>query len=127
MLLTDTSLASYQSVIEAGAIAPVRRTAAAAEVVTAVQAALGHWTVLPAEVAFALVQEKRSVKPGHDVSREEIEWLRALGQGLTVAETAARFGLSERGMYRRLRVVYATMGVSGRLEAISLAIRLGWF
>jgi DNA-binding NarL/FixJ family response regulator len=127
VLLADTSLASYQSVMDAGATAPVRRAAPASEVVGAVQAALGHRTVLPAEVAHALVQEKRSARPGYEVSREEIEWLRALGQGLTVAETAERFGLSERVMYRRLRVVYDTMGVSGRVEAIAAAVHLGWF
>ncbi|MDH5374029.1 MAG: hypothetical protein OEX97_13885 [Acidimicrobiia bacterium] len=126
VLLTDTSLASYQAAIEAGATTPVPRAAPAAEVIGAVHAALGHRTLLPAGVAHALIEENRAARPGHHVAREEIEWLRALGRGMTVAGTAAQFGLSERVMYRRLRATYTKLGVSGRVEAISLAVRLGW-
>jgi DNA-binding NarL/FixJ family response regulator len=56
----------------------------------------------------------------------QLEWLRALAQGITVAQLAERHGYSERAMFRHLRDLYARMGAKGRTEALMLANRRGW-
>jgi DNA-binding NarL/FixJ family response regulator len=54
------------------------------------------------------------------LDRNEMRWMRALGSGVLMAALAHSEGHSERDMYRKLRGVYAKLGVSGKAEALVL-------
>jgi DNA-binding NarL/FixJ family response regulator len=60
------------------------------------------------------------------VTDDEMAWLRALGQGTTVASLAESVGLSERVMYRRLGRLYRRLGVPGRTQALMRGRDEGW-
>lgn len=57
---------------------------------------------------------------------EELGWLRALGDGSTVAALAESAGMSERVLYRRLGQLYRRLGVAGRTQAMMLGREEGW-
>ena len=57
------------------------------------------------------------------LDRHELRWMRALGNGEHMSAIAHTEGHSERDMYRKLKGVYAKLGVSGRAEALVLLAR----
>lgn len=60
-----------------------------------------------------------------DFSDAEIQWLRALSDGIRVADLAVRSGYSERAMYRELRKLWDRLGVANRSQGMLRAGRLG--
>ena len=59
------------------------------------------------------------------LSDEEIAWLRAMANGLTVMEIAEAEGYSQRAMFRLLRKLYMRLGVPNRTGALMWASRAG--
>jgi DNA-binding NarL/FixJ family response regulator len=126
-VLADVSTTSYVRAVMSGAAAVLPRNASAEEVKQIVDAAIAGQTLLPVEVVHALADHRSLPAEEPDTpSAREIEWLRALATGATVAKMAARFGYSERAMFRLLRDLYERMQVSGRTEALMKAQEQGW-
>jgi DNA-binding NarL/FixJ family response regulator len=127
-LLTDETTPSYVRAILAGAIAAVPRDAAPDKLKDVFEAAIAGSSLLPTEVVRALAsasQELPTESPTTPSARE-IEWLRMLAQGATVAQLADRFGYSERAMFRLLRDLYQRMQVGSRTAALMRAQERGW-
>jgi DNA-binding NarL/FixJ family response regulator len=59
------------------------------------------------------------------VSDPEVDWLRGLARGDTVAELAEAAAFSEREMYRQLGALYERLGAANRTQAIVRAAQLG--
>lgn len=91
------------------------------ELVDAITALLSGRTVLPPAVLRTMIINRDRPR----VTTEELEWLRSLAGGATVAELASRAAYSERQLYRRLKSLYERLGVSGRAEALLRAQRTG--
>ena len=123
-LVGHASAGLYGASLRAGASAAVALDAQPSEVVQTVAAALNQKTVLPTAIARELA---RSAPNGDQpaVSEAEVEWLRALAAGCTVAGLAQEACYSEREMHRRLRDLYDRMGAGSRSEAIVKAARSG--
>jgi DNA-binding CsgD family transcriptional regulator len=60
------------------------------------------------------------------LSPREREVLRAVADGLTNAEAAARLGISAETVKAHMDAVFAKLGVSTRASAVALALRRGW-
>jgi DNA-binding NarL/FixJ family response regulator len=60
------------------------------------------------------------------ISDTELAWLRALASGSSVSSLAQSAMYSERMMYRKLRELYARLGVARRTQALMLARDEGW-
>jgi DNA-binding NarL/FixJ family response regulator len=92
------------------------------------EAAIAGSSLLPTEVVRALASASQEVPTGNPTtpSAREIEWLRMLAQGATVAQLANRFDYSERAMFRLLRDLYQRMQVGGRTAALMRAQERGW-
>ena len=89
-------------------------------------AAIRGVSMLPAEAVRALAAPKVPQDVTTQLTPREIEWLRALSQGNTVAQLAENVGYSERAMYRLLQGMYRRMHAANRTEAILKASRAGW-
>ena len=114
--------------VRAGARAVLARAAAVPALQRAVSATLDGEAVMPADVADLLLAEQEVRAPRRSPpSAYEVNWLRRLAAGWTVARLASDAGYSERAMYRLLRALYRQIGVRTRLEAIILAHEEGWF
>ena len=93
------------------------------ELITTIDNAVNGRTLLPSDVARRMAQKR--VEEPEGLSAEEVGWLRALAGGRTVTELAKEKAYSERHLHRRLKAVYARLGVAGRTEALLRAERAG--
>jgi DNA-binding NarL/FixJ family response regulator len=125
-LLADASTEAYVRAILAGAAVAVPRAAPPDHVRRAFEEAVKGVSVLPTEVVRALSMSREDRSGAPPLPTNEVEWLRTLARGVTVAQLAHRNGYSERAMFRLLRNLYDRLGVKGRTEALMLANRRGW-
>lgn len=126
-LLEAPDVATYVRAISAGAVGAVSRAVEEVDLHAMFHAAVAGQTVLPTDVVRALAERSSAVEaaPG-EPSAQAKGWLRELAAGETVATLANRADYSERMMFRHLRDLYRTLGVSRRTEALILAKERGW-
>lgn len=111
--------------VKAGAAA-VESWAVTPEVLVPLIAAVAaRLAVLPPDLVQRLASSV-DARPAwlHPGSRE-VDWLRALAAGRTVADLAQTYAYSEREMYRLLGDLYERLGVAGRIPSLVLAARYG--
>jgi DNA-binding NarL/FixJ family response regulator len=134
--LPEATVEAYVHALRLGASSAVAHEAAPEELRTVVAMALAGNVVLPEAVVHALLAGPEHEKRGSDAdapetdeprpSADQLNWLRSLAAGTTVAELAREVGYSERAMYRLLRALYGRMGVRHRTEALMRAHARGW-
>lgn len=130
-VLTDVEVGTYLRAILAGAVTAVPRNAPPDQMKRVFRAAVEGVSMLPVDVVQALAArnlDDRDEDPDRQpstLSVHEIQWLRELAGGTTVARLAQLTGYSERAMFRLLRDLYARMRVSNRTEALMRARELG--
>jgi DNA-binding NarL/FixJ family response regulator len=125
-IVADATVQAQVRAITAGAIATVPRDADPETVQKVLEAAVAGSSLLPTEVVRALAAHQVAAPEAPAISDREIEWLRELARGTTVAQLAERAGYSERAMFRLLRNLYARMKVQSRTEALMYAQQRGW-
>lgn len=128
-LLDKPTVPAYLRALSAGAAAVVPRAATPKALRDAVEAVLDGTVILPVTVLRAMASQlsAASTTPtGDPPTPAEIEWLRQLVQGSTVAQVAKRAGYSERMMFRLLHDIYERLGTSNRTEALIRARDRGW-
>jgi DNA-binding NarL/FixJ family response regulator len=125
-VLADENVEMHVMAVKAGATAAVGRTATPEEILEVLNAAVRGVSMLPAEAVRALAAPKAAHDQVNPLTPREIEWLKALSQGKTVAQLAESVGYSERAMYRLLRTMYRRMNAANRTEAVLIASRAGW-
>jgi DNA-binding NarL/FixJ family response regulator len=124
-VLTEVNEQSYVRAILAGAVAAVPRDASPEALQRVFEEAVEGFSVLPVEVVRALAAPHQR-ESGPTPAVHELDWLRQLANGATVAQLAERSGYSERAMFRLLRDLYQRLEVSSRTEALILAQQRGW-
>jgi DNA-binding NarL/FixJ family response regulator len=125
-VLANPSTEAYVRAIMAGASVAVPRDATPSTIRRVFEEAIRGTSLLPTEVVRNLAPSREDKGGEPPLSSTHLEWLRALAQGITVAELAERNGYSERAMFRHLHDLYESMGAKGRTEALILANRRGW-
>jgi DNA-binding NarL/FixJ family response regulator len=126
-VLAEEDVEMHVKAVKAGATAAVGRTATPEEVLQVFNAAIRGVSMLPAEAVRTLAAPDAPQRnETSQLTPREIEWLRALSQGSTVAQLAENVGYSERAMYRLLRGMYRRMHAANRTEAVLKASRAGW-
>ncbi len=113
-LVPGTSPSACKPALRAGATAVISQDAELEAIVTVVAAAVNGYTVLPREVGKALRRSIQVVAMESTLSSEEVEWLRALAAGRTIARLAEQAGYSERSLHRHLARLYGRLGASNR-------------
>jgi DNA-binding NarL/FixJ family response regulator len=110
----------------AGACSAAGWDATGEELVALLDAGLQERSIIPTPVARQLVRGR----PGNGMlpaplNETQVEWLRQLASGMTVAVLAERVGYSERETYRLLGAIYRTLGARNRSQALVKAAQLG--
>ncbi len=124
VVVPSLKIGAFASAIRGGATAVVDEEADVEVMVAAIGMAASGMTSVPTRVVAAMAQlipEDAELK--RLVSDEEVSWLRAMAQGVTVAELAERSGYSERAMFRNLRNLYLRIEARNRTEALIWASR----
>ena len=89
------------------------------DIVTAVRAlAHGEKAILP-EIADLLVDKPAPA----ELTEKQAHILKAVIRGLTTKEIAAQHNLSEGGVKKHLKLIFAKLGAKSRAEAIGLALK----
>ena len=124
-LLGEPTVEMYVLAMRSAVSGAVSWMAQPETMVAVVEAAYdGHW-LLPLEIATRMSGLVTLATEAPGVSGAEVEWLRLLAKGMTIAHLALRLGLSEREMFRQLRDLYGRMGARSRTEALVKAARWG--
>ena len=111
--------------IAAGARACASMDWSGEDVTLALDAGRKGMALLPASMARDLTVTKNKLSHARDLTSSQQSWLMRLASGLTIHDLAEQVGFSERETYRRLRQIYETMGVRGRMEALIVASASG--
>jgi DNA-binding NarL/FixJ family response regulator len=109
-----------------GAESVVARSATASVIRRAVEAVLAGEVILSRSVTRSLISSFPRERHRPDLTEEQVQWLRELASGVTIAQLANQAGYSERAMYRLLNNLYERLGVTNRTEALIKANSYGW-
>jgi DNA-binding NarL/FixJ family response regulator len=126
-ILADPDLASHVRAVCTGAVGVIPRCAQPRLVQRAFEAAVDGRSLLPVAVLRAIAASVPNGKVGSICpSENEIDWLRQLARGSSVADLAERAGYSERMMFRLLRALYMKLQAPNRTVALIRACDEGW-
>lgn len=116
--------------LRAGARGYVTKTAPPEEIVEAIErVAAGESYIersLAQELALHAIPERQeAAAPLPSLSRRDLELLRLVGQGASLAEMAAATGVSYKTIANSLSLLKARLGVSSTPELVRIAIKTG--
>ncbi len=112
-----------QDALQAGAIGYLLKNVSGDDLADAIRAAYaGRPTLAPEAIKSLIEIEPAEASPGHDLTLREREVLALLVKGCTNPEIAARLSISTATAKAHVSNILSKLGVSGRAEAIALAI-----
>lgn len=105
--------------LEAGAVGYLMKDASPADLVAGVRAAVSGGSPLDPRVARSLIEAQRGPAPTRRASltSKQAEVLDLVAQGMSNRQIARRLGISEKTVKTHLTSVYATLGVTDRVQA----------
>jgi DNA-binding NarL/FixJ family response regulator len=118
--------------LEAGASGYILKTASGNELEIAIRTIMRGETALNPQVAHKLVQRvnRKQLYRNDDMSEglteREMDVLRAVAAGKSNKEIAAFLGISPGTVQVHMRNIFGKMRVSGRTEAVTMALTQGW-
>jgi two-component system, NarL family, response regulator LiaR len=113
-----------QGALQAGAISYLLKNVSADELANAIRAAHAGRSTLAPEAASALIQvATQPPRPGFDLTVREKEVLALLTQGLSNPQIAERLVVSHSTVKFHVSSILSKLGVSGRTEAVALALQ----
>ena len=120
IILTSFGTASdLQRAISYGAVGALTKEAPGENLVKAIRLVCAGETAISAEIADAA--DSDSAQPLLTDKQSEI--LQSVVQGRTNRQIADRFDISEDGVKKHLRLIFAKLGASSRAEAVAIALR----
>lgn len=130
-LLMDPSLEAYRDTLRGGGT-PAAADLAPDDIIAALRAAIDGRVLLPREIASALVAgvklDRRPLQDGLIpplFGSTEIKILSRIAQGDTDRQIASALCFSERTVRRRMRNIFAALGIETRVQAGIWAARVG--
>jgi DNA-binding NarL/FixJ family response regulator len=120
--------------IEQGAVGHLTKSESLHELIETVVAAARGEDVLDPALRQAVLQdlwamreqESEALEPFKRLTTREQQVLRELGNGKVVSTIAEQWVVSEATVRSQVRAVLTKLGVSSQLEAVALALRVGW-
>ena len=115
-----------QRALQAGAIGYLLKDVSAEQLIQAIRSAYVGRSTLSQEATQALIHSTtQPPAPGHDLTEREREVLILMVEGLNNTEIAERLVVSPSTIKTHVSHVLAKLGVSGRTEAVAIAVRQG--
>ena len=112
-----------EKALKAGATSYLLKNVTAAELVEAIKAAAGGFSMLAPEAAKALLHSDRPVNAvGFDLTKKERELLPLLVRGLPNQEISNSLHISVATVKYHLANIYSKLGVRNRVEATNIAL-----
>lgn len=121
MLSSDASSVTVRQAYERGAVGFVSKADSSTVVLAAIQSVFGQGQAAPAKESLPA----REVVDGAKLTPRQCEVLNFLSQGLANKSIAKRLDLSENTVRGHVQSVLTALNAASRLEAVSVARRLG--
>jgi len=113
-----------QKALRAGAIGYLLKNVSVDDLAEAIRAAYTGRSTLAPEATQALIQTtNQGPRPGHDLTPREHEVLALMVEGLNNPEIGERLSVSRSTARAHVSNILSKLGVSNRVEAITLALR----
>ena len=119
ILTTFGTSESIGKAIRCGATGAVQKNIANTELLAAIRDVAAGKQVVSEDIRAALSEDD----PIPDLTERQMEILHSVTRGLTNNEIAKQFGITYDGVKSHLKVIFNKLGVTGRAEAISIALR----
>lgn len=129
IVLTMYDDASYvRRAVELGAAGYLLKSASREELTRAIHAVASGKSYIQGELTGPLVAsmvDPDGTRPIHDVEPDDILILELLADGLDNRQMSQQLDMTEAAVKAKLRVVFRSLGVKRRSEAVAVAMRLG--
>ena len=119
ILTTFGTSAEMAQAIANGAVGALMKDTATDDLVSAIRAIVAGKRVIPARLQKLVAEDN----PLFSLSGRQLEILTSVARGLSNAEIARQFNLSEITIKKHLSTIFEHLGVSNRTEAAALALR----
>lgn len=125
VLLPTTPAWASREALQSGAAGVAPYDSQLEHIVAMVSAVAAGWSVLSRAAAEALARGPYCDPSTPTLTETELQWLRGLAAGATIANLARQSSYSERALYRQLANLYRRLGTSSRSAALVAAARHG--
>jgi DNA-binding NarL/FixJ family response regulator len=124
-LVTDPEVRTYAAALLAGATGTVPWDAEPEQIAACLIAVAHGQATVPPSVAASLADRVPQGFPEGWLSARDIDLVRDICEGISVAAIADKLGLGQRSAHRILADLYGKLGATNRTEAILMAQRRG--
>ena len=105
----------------AGATGVIPKTTGNAALLAAVRSVAAGRRVVTSEIEEIIASDE----PAPNLTQHQLDMLASIVRGLTNADIALQFGISENTVRKATSTIFAKLGVANRTEATAMALRKG--
>ena len=119
ILTTSTSASELAAALEAGATGVIPKTTSNQALLAAIKSVTAGKRVVTSEIEEIIANDE----PIQDLTPHQLDMLASIVRGLTNADIAKQFGVSENTIRKATSTIFSKLGVANRTEATALALR----
>ena len=119
VLTTSTAASELAAAIKAGATGIIPKTTSNPALLAAIRSVAAGNRVVTSEIDEIIASDE----PVQDLTPHQLDILASIVRGLTNADIALQFGVSENTVRKATSAIFSKLGVANRTEAAALALR----
>ncbi len=119
ILTTSTAAIELAATLEAGATGVIPKTTSNPALLSAIRAVAAGRRVVTSEISEIIANDE----PIRDLTQHQLDILASIVRGLTNADIAKQFGVSENTVRKATSAIFSKLGVANRTEAAAMALR----
>lgn len=119
VLTTSTSASELAAALEAGAFGIIPKTTSNQSLLSAIRSVAVGKRVVNTEINEIIANDE----PIQDLTQHQLDMLTSIVRGLTNADIAKQFDVTENTIRKATSTIFSKLGVANRTEATALAIR----
>lgn len=119
VLTTSTTASELAAALEAGAFGIIPKTTSNQSLLSAIRSVAVGKRVVNTEIIEIIANDE----PIQDLTQHQLDMLTSIVRGLTNADIAKQFDVSENTIRKATSTIFSKLGVANRTEATALAIR----
>lgn len=119
ILTTSTSASELAAALEAGATGVIPKTTSNQALLAAIKSVTAGKRVVTSEIEEIIANDE----PIQDLTPHQLDMLASIVRGLTNADIAKQFGVTENTIRKATSTIFSKLGVANRTEATALALR----
>lgn len=119
ILTTSTTASELAAALEAGATGVIPKTTGNPALLAAIRAVAAGRRVVTSEIREIIANEE----PKPNLTPHQLDILSSIVRGLTNADIALQFGISENTVRKAASAIFSKLGVANRTEAAAMALR----